>query len=100
MKTLVKNLIVLIALMSAVSAHAIEYKWKNEKGGRVYDCGGYFVGGEAVVKELGRGRYRVKGVLINREVQANSIHHAAQIGCGEKEEYEPAPQTTTVPEEK
>ena len=60
------------------------------------DCGGFVVGGEAAIKELGRGIYRAKGILINRQIRARSMYHAAQIACGEAEETpEPKPATET-----
>lgn len=98
MKTLVKKLSLVVLLLSAAfSVQAIEYKWTDHQGNRHFDCGGFSVGGEAVVKARANGIYRVKSVLINRTVRASSIYHAAQIACGEKEEYE---QQQTTNEEK
>lgn len=89
MKTIMKKLSVAVLLLSfAFSVQAIEYKWTDHKGNRHFDCGGFAVGGEAIVKARSKDIYRVKSSLINRTVRATSIYHAAQIACGEKEEYE------------
>ncbi len=69
----------------------MDYVWKDETGVRIYDCGGHVVGGRAKIKDLGDGTYRAQGVKINRIIRATSIYHAAQIVCGEKPEFEPAP---------
>jgi len=73
------------------TGYAIDYLWKDETGIRIFDCGGHAVGGNAEIKALGDGTYRAHGVRINRVIRADSIYHAAQIVCGEKPEFEPAP---------
>lgn len=73
-------------------AYALDFIWKDDSGARIYDCGGHAVGGRARIKALGDGTYRAKGVRINRIIRADSIYHAAQIVCGEKPEFAPAPQ--------
>ncbi len=96
--TLIKCLLTLLLLMP-IPALAIEYLWTDAKGRRHFDCGGFVVGGEATVKDLGRGQYRVRGVLVNRRISASSIYQAAQIACGERKEFEPPPQPTEGAEE-
>jgi hypothetical protein len=86
MKQSITKLVCLSLLLTPVSGFALEYLWTDEYGSRVFDCGGLVVGGRAAIKDKGQGLYRVKGVLINREVRATSIIHAAQIACGEIEE--------------
>lgn len=87
------TIICLVLLLSAltVSVYAIDYIWKDDSGVRIFDCGGLTVGGRAKIKDLGDGLYRAQGVRINRIIRADSIYHAAQIVCGEKPEFEPAP---------
>ncbi len=87
--TLIFSIILLFFLIS--TGYAIDYLWKNDNGVRIYDCGGFAVGGQAKIKDLGDGTFRAQGVRINRVIRANSIYHAAQIVCGEKPEFEPAP---------
>ncbi len=94
MKKLILNLMFLFLFLTPFSASAIDFVWKNEQGVHYYECGGHVVGGRAEVKDLGRGMYRVRGVLVNRVIRANSLYHAAQITCGEKKEYE---ERTQVP---
>lgn len=86
-------LIGLVSFLLGVSsmAYALDFIWKDESGVRIYDCGGFAVGGRAKIKDLGDGTYRARGVRINRIIRANSVYHAAQIVCGEKPEFEPAP---------
>ncbi|MBT3226772.1 MAG: hypothetical protein HN580_13715 [Deltaproteobacteria bacterium] len=74
------------------TGYAIDFIWKDDNGVRIYDCGGFAVGGRAKIKDLGDGTFRAQGVRINRFIRAKSIYHAAQIVCGEKPEFEPAPQ--------
>ena len=93
MKTRLLYLVVLLALCIPTSVFAIEYLWTDHQGNRHFDCGGFVVGGKAIIKDLGRGRFRARGVLIDREIQATSIYHAAQIACGERDEFE-APKPT------
>ncbi|NQU62658.1 MAG: hypothetical protein HQ517_00010 [SAR324 cluster bacterium] len=78
--------------------YAIDYIWKDVHGVRVYDCGGYSVGGRAKIKDLGNGTFRAQGVKLNRIIKADSIYHAAQIVCGEKPEFEPTPATPPIEE--
>ncbi|MBU2515564.1 hypothetical protein KJ966_29960 [bacterium] len=99
MKTVVVKLLLLVALLLPIPALAIEYLWTDHQGRRHFDCGGFVVGGKAIVKDLGRGQYRVQGVLVDRQVTATSIYHAAQIGCGEREVFEPGPPVADTPEE-
>jgi hypothetical protein len=73
-------------LTAVVSVFGLEYRWKDDHGNRHFDCGGFVVGGEAVIKDIGWGVYRVKGVLIDRTVRAHSIYQAARIACGEEKE--------------
>ncbi len=94
MKTVVIKLFISIILFLPIPALAIEYLWTDHQGRRHFDCGGFVVGGKAIVKDLGRGQYRVQGVLVDRQVNATSIYHAAQIGCGETTEYVPRPPVT------
>ncbi len=89
MKTVICKLTLLIVLGMSTPAMAIEYLWTDQLGRRHFDCGGFVVGGRASVKDLGRGQYRVQGVLVDRQVTAASVYHAAQIGCGERKEFEP-----------
>jgi hypothetical protein len=92
MKLLILKLAAVLILVIPGSAFAIEYLWTDQQGVRHFDCGGFIVGGEAAIKELGRGLYRAKGILINRQVRATSIYHAARIACGEADEMpEPKP---------
>lgn len=88
MKTRNLKIIILLVLWFPTSVFAIDYLWTDHQGARHFDCGGFVVGGQAVIKDVGKGRYRAKGVLIDREISANSIYHAAQIACGERDEYE------------
>ncbi len=96
METIMKKsiLICFVALLFFLTStgYAIDYIWKDDTGIRIYDCGGFAVGGHARIKDLGDGTFRAQGVKINRIIRASSIFHAAQIVCGEKPEYEPAPQ--------
>ena len=92
MKKLILFLIVGLIIGLPVSGLALEFLWIDDYGSRVFDCGGLRVGGRAYVKDRGQGVYRVKGVLINREVRATSIFHAAKIACGEAAEYAPVEQ--------
>lgn len=98
MKRILIKMVFLPLLLAPISGFALEYLWTDEYGSRVYDCGGLKVGGRAAVKDKGQGFYRVKGVLINREVRATSIMHAAQIACGEAEEM-PAVEQKPVAQE-
>jgi len=84
-------LILLAGLTTPVLA--IDFVWKDETGIHTYDCGGHAVGGTARIKALGDDLYRAQGVRINRVIRADSIYHAAQIVCGEKPEFEQAPQS-------
>ena len=86
MKKILIYLIFISSMSIPINIFAIEYIWKDDQGNRYFDCGGFVVGGEAVVKEVGRELYRVRGVLIDRQIKATSIFHAAQIACGEREE--------------
>lgn len=79
-------------LIFAFEIFAINFIWKDDSGVHIYDCGGFAVGGRAKIKALGDGLYRAQGVRINRIIRADSVYHAAQIVCGEKPEFEPAPQ--------
>ena len=88
MKTRLLMLIVLLMFCIPGPAFALEYIWTDHQGNRHFDCGGFVVGGKAAIKDMGRGRYRARGVLVDREIRANSIYHAAQIACGERDEYE------------
>lgn len=81
-----------LALSMPLTLFAIDFIWKDATGARIFDCGGHAVGGRAKIKALGNGEYRAQGVRINRIIRADSIYHAAQIVCGEKPEFEPAPQ--------
>ncbi len=83
--------ITLLLILTSVG-YAIDYIWKDDSGIRIYECGGHAVGGRAKIKALGAGTYRAHGVKINRVIRADSIYHAAQIVCGEKPEFEPAPE--------
>ncbi len=97
MKKRLLTAIIAIAISIPTLVYAIEYLWTDKKGGRIFDCGGIVIGGKARIKEIGRNRYRVKGALINREVTARSIIHAAQIACGIVPEFE---EKTSEEEEK
>ncbi len=97
MKLFILKLAAICMLLMPGSVFAIEYLWTDQQGVRHFDCGGFVVGGEAAIKELGRGLYRAKGILINRKVRANSIYHAARIACGEAEEFQ---ETKPAAEEK
>lgn len=77
------GLFVLSTFLPATS-FAIDFIWKDARGGYHYDCGGYKVGGEARVKAEGNGLYSVKGVRISGMIRAYSINDAAQRVCGEK----------------
>ncbi len=92
MKKLILFLVFGLMALVPVSGLALEFLWIDDYGSRVFDCGGLYVGGRAYVKDRGQGVYRVKGVLINREVRATSIFHAAKIACGEAPEYAPVEQ--------
>lgn len=89
MKKRIVMLVLIASIAFPISAFSLEYLWTDKYGRRVYDCGGFVVGGRAIVKDKGYGVYRVKGVLINREIHAESILHAARIACGEEEEPKP-----------
>ncbi len=93
MKKRLLKLAVLLIFCLPINVFAIEYIWTDHQGNRHFDCGGFVVGGKAIIKDLGRSRFRARGVLIDREIQATSIYHAAQIACGERDEYE-APRPT------
>jgi len=82
-KTFFIWLFVLSIVIPTVS-YAIDFLWKDERGGYHYDCGGYKVGGEARVKAEGKDLYLVKGVRISGVIRAYSISDAAQRVCGEK----------------
>lgn len=88
MKIRILSISTLLCLALSLPASALEYLWTDHHGSRHFDCGGFVVGGEAAIKDLGRGRYRARGVLIDREIQARSIYHAAQIACGVSDEFE------------
>ena len=92
MKKLMLFLIIGLMAFFPVSGFALEFLWIDDYGSRVFDCGGLHAGGRAYVKDRGQGVYRVKAVLINREVRATSIFHAAKIACGEAQEYAPVEQ--------
>ena len=92
MKKLILFIIFSLMALLPVSGFSLEFLWTDDYGSRVFDCGGLRVGGRAYVKDRGQGIYRVKGVLINREVRATSIFHAAKIACGEAPEYAPVEQ--------
>ena len=89
MKKTIITLVILSTLLIPLSTFGLEYIWTDEQGNRIYDCGGHAVAGKVRVKDRGYGIYRVHGVLINREIHADSIIHAARIACGEAKE-EPA----------
>jgi len=99
MKTLILKLALLLMLLFPISGFSLEFLWVDDYGRRLYDCGGHVVGGRAAVKDKGYGIYRVKSVLINREIRANSILHAGRIACGEAKE-EPMNQQNPETEEK
>lgn len=94
MKKLLIALIIFVLFYLPSTAFALELLWVDKYGNRHYDCGGLVVGGTAAIKDRGRGLYRVKGVLIDRTVRANSILHAAAIACGEAKEFEPVESPT------
>ena len=92
MKLLTLKLAFIFMLVIPSAVFGLEYLWTDQQGVRHFDCGGFIVGGEAAIKELGKGIYRAKGILINRQIRAVSIYHAAQIACGEADEIpEPKP---------
>ncbi|MCP4751503.1 MAG: hypothetical protein GY866_11460 [Proteobacteria bacterium] len=75
-----------LLLVLSAFAYAIDFIWKDDQGIKYYDCGGTAVAGQAEVKGVGNGMYRVRGIRLNRVIKANSAYHAAQIVCGEKKE--------------
>ncbi len=86
MKKTLFYLIIFLIIVIPVSVFALDYLWTDHKGNRYFDCGGFIVGGEAVIKEKGPGYFRAKGVLVDRVIRASSIYHAAQVACGERKE--------------
>ncbi|MFH2131360.1 MAG: hypothetical protein ABIK68_13375 [bacterium] len=80
-----------ILFLLSSTGYAIDFIWKDGTGAAIYDCGGFAVGGRAKIKDLGDGTFRAQGVKINRIIRADSVFHAAQIVCGERPEFEPAP---------
>ncbi len=92
MKKLILNLVFISSLCFPISGFALEYLWTDDYGSRVFECGGLRVGGRAYIKDKGRGIYRVRGVLIDRQIRATSLFHAAKIACGEAPEGAPVEQ--------
>ena len=75
----------LILLLVAPPLAAVEFKWKDDKGNRVFRCTSGGAGGDAKVKIVGKNKYlvfggAVKGII----VPAYSYQHAARITCGEE----------------
>ncbi|MBU3917758.1 hypothetical protein KKA14_19695 [bacterium] len=79
-------LVSFLIIVIPVSVFSIEYLWTDDQGNRYFECGGFVVGGEAVIKEQGPGLFRARGVLVDRQIRARSIYHAAQVACGESKE--------------
>jgi len=79
--------------------YAVDLVWKDKYGARYFQCAGSMVGGQAKVKAIGANLFRVKSGIINREIQADSIHHAAQIACGEREQVGEPPENPDLEQE-
>ena len=76
-------LFLLLIFILPIQLLAIDYVYTESNGNKVYKCDAFGTGGQARIKEVGKGLYKVRGGGFYGKVHADSFKTAARIACGE-----------------